>query len=75
MAKITVSRELAAEFPSLADKVGKTIDASELQRARSDKRVNAKDAAKAPKAPAPAAAPRAPRAARPSRKAAAKKTK
>lgn len=79
MAKITVSREHVIAYPSLKDQLGKTVDASVIQKAAHEAKVAKKDAAK--KAPAQAAAPKAentkvsrtPKAA-PRKRAAAKKT-
>lgn len=57
MAKITVSREHVIAYPSLKDQLGKTVDASVIQKAAHEAKVAKKDAAK--KAPAQAAAPKA----------------
>lgn len=53
MAYITVSRELAAQYPDLKDKVGKTITSAELQVAKN----NATNAPATESAPASASAP------------------
>lgn len=50
MAKITVSKEHVDMYPSLADQLGKTVDASVISKAASDAKVNAKRAAREGKA-------------------------
>lgn len=37
MAKITISKEMAAEYPSLAEHVGKTVDAQIWREAKANK--------------------------------------
>lgn len=76
MAKITVSREHVIKYPSLKGQLGKTVDASVIQRAESDARVASKDAAKkAPKVEVTPAAASAKKVAAPRKRAAKKAAK
>lgn len=43
MAKLTIDKVLAGKYPAFAGREGETIDATELKRAESDFKVNAKD--------------------------------
>lgn len=60
MAKITVSASHVAEYPSLKDKLGKTVDASVIQQAKSDKKVVVREEKKAEAQVASALKPKAP---------------
>lgn len=63
----TVTKELAVQYPSLADKVGKTVTSGEIAAARSSAKVAKRDATKGKvvaQTPAPAKSTVVPRATR-----------
>lgn len=73
MAKTSITPALAAKYPEFANRVGETVEASEIRRVESDFKLASKDAKKASVASTSAPRTSAPKVAAPRKRAPRKK--